>query len=128
MFLSRVVGQFLATGDGHVPDGGAGKDLAVPEILPDHHQHVPAVEVRALVDVGLGALEREALHRGVEIDESEGDKDAGADRQPDFLTGALDQLRWRRRYRADPEDIIVIEPISLSCGLLIRSWSRPASS
>jgi hypothetical protein len=87
-----IVAQLLAALDGHVPDRGAGEDLAVPEVLADHQQHVPPVEIRALVDVGLGAVESEALHRGVEIDEAEADADAGANRQPDFLTGAFDQL------------------------------------
>src|SRR5215203_6418734 len=88
----RVVAQLLAALDSHIPDCGAWEDLAIPEVLADHQQHILAVEVGALVNVGLGAVESEALHRGVEIDEAEADADAGADWQPDLFTGAFDQL------------------------------------
>ena len=64
--------------DGHVPDRRPREDLAVPVVLADHEQHVAGAEERALVDVLLDAIEREALHRGVEVDEAERDAAAAS--------------------------------------------------
>ena len=75
---------------GHVPDRLAREHLAVPVVLADDEQDVASAEVGALVDIGLDAVEREALHRGVEVDDAEGDADDGTDRQPDLLAGLLD--------------------------------------
>ncbi len=54
-----------------VPDRRAREDLAVPVVLADDEQDVARAEVRALVDVRLDAVEREAAHRRVEVDEPE---------------------------------------------------------
>ena len=66
---------------------GAREDLAVPVVLADDEQHVAGAEERALVDVRLDAVEREAAHRRVEVDDAEGDADDGADRQAGLLAG-----------------------------------------
>ena len=50
---------------------GAREHLAVPVVLADHEQDVPRAEERALVDVRLDAVEREAAHRRVEVDDPE---------------------------------------------------------
>ena len=82
---ARVLAGALDGRLGHVPDRLAREDLAVPVVLADHEQHVARAEEGALVDVGLDAVEREPLHRRVEVDETESDADDGADRQADLL-------------------------------------------
>ena len=86
------------------------EDLAVPVVLADDEQHVARAEVGALVDVRLDPVEREPLHRRVEVDEAEGDADDRADRQPDLLAGLLDLLALGvRQVERVLEDVVRVE-------------------
>ena len=96
---------------GHVPDRLAREDLAVPVVLADDEQDVAGAEERALVDVRLDPVEREAAHRRVEVDDAERDADDGADRQPGLVARRLD-LRALGVGDVERvlEDVVRVEP------------------
>ena len=65
--------------------------LEVAVVLPCDEQHVPAAEVRLLVDEGAAAVEREAPNGRREVDKAERDADRGADREVELLARLLDR-------------------------------------
>src|SRR5579885_3419794 len=89
--IGGVFAQFADAADAGLPLLGWCNDLALPDVLAQHQQHVLGIVFVSQVEITAAAVEVEALDAGIEVDEADGDASDADDGQAGAFAFAADE-------------------------------------
>jgi len=92
--VGGVLAQLADVAHAGLPLLGRRNHLPLPDVLAQHQQHVLGIIFVGQIKVLAAALEVEALHAGVEVDQPDGDAGNADDGQPGPITLALDETAF----------------------------------